>query len=58
MGQDMQKGRRIWRLITQRLVVEKAAELATRPANEGIAKVVRQIERGEICADGGCRRPP
>ena len=51
MGQDMQKGRRTEIDYLNGLVVEKAAELGLPvPANEGIAEVVRQIERGEICA--------
>ena len=48
MGQDMQKGRRTEIDYLNGLVVEKAKELGLPvPANEGIAEVVRQIERGE-----------
>jgi len=51
MGQDMQKGRRTEIDYLNGLVVEKAKELGLPvPANEGIAEVVRQIERGEIRA--------
>ena len=51
MGQDMQKGRRTEIDYLNGLVVEKANELGLPvPANEGVAKVVRQIERGEIRA--------
>jgi 2-dehydropantoate 2-reductase len=51
MGQDMQKGRRTEIDYLNGLVVEKAKELGLPvPANEGIAEVVRQIERGKIRA--------
>ena len=51
MGQDMQKGRRTEIDYLNGLVVQKAAEMGLPvPTNEGIADVVRQIERGEILA--------
>ena len=49
MGQDMQKGRRTEIDYLNGLVAEKAAELGlSAHYNDGIAKVVRRIERGEI----------
>lgn len=51
MGQDILKGRRTEIDDLNGLVVEKAAELGLpAPANEGIAEVVRRVERGEIAA--------
>ena len=51
MGQYMLKGRRTEIDYLNGLVVQKAAELGLPvPANEGIAEVVRRVERGEILA--------
>ncbi|MCB1547284.1 MAG: 2-dehydropantoate 2-reductase [Hyphomicrobiaceae bacterium] len=49
MGQDILKGRRTEIDYLNGMVVAKAAELGLKvPANEGIAAVVRRVERGEV----------
>lgn len=51
MGQDMAKGRRTEIDYINGLVVAKARELGIdAPVNEGMAEVVRRVERGEVVA--------
>ena len=48
MAQDVNKGRRTEIDFINGLVVDKAAEIGLEaPANEGLARVVRRVERGE-----------